>query len=241
MTPRNSRSQKRNTQDNPKAVTTDLSLAKTETVKKYHTRIPEKRWNHSKEQEIFETWQTKRIYKFRLRKGKKPFVIDTPPPYPSGTWHIGAVAEYSQIDMIARTGRMLGNPVIFPIGIDRNGLPVEIYTENLYKVKMRDVSREKFIELCGTALDDLESKMVATMKRLGLSGDYEAKYRTDQEEYRRLTQSTFIELWKKGLVYEATRPNNYCHECGTTIGRRGAIRRAAHSASVCEVQGSRNW
>lgn len=198
-------------------VTTDLSLAKTEAVKKYYTKIPEKRWNHTQEQKIFESWQAERIYKLRFRKGKKPFVIDTPPPYPSGTWHIGAVAEYSQIDMIARTGRMLGHPVLFPIGIDRNGLPVEIYTETLYKVKMRDVTREKFIELCETALDGLESNMVATMKRLGLSGDYEAKYRTDQEEYRRLTQSTFIELWKKGLVYEATRPNNYCHDCGTTI------------------------
>ncbi len=217
MTPKDSSSQRKDTQNKPTTVTTSLSLGKTETVKKYLPKIPEKRWDHTLEQKIFDTWQSERIYELRLQKGKRPFVIDTPPPYPSGTWHIGAVAEYSQIDMIARTGRMLGYPVLFPIGIDRNGLPVEIYTENLYKVKMRDVSREKFIELCGTALDDLESKMVATMKRLGLSCDYAAKYRTDQEEFRRLTQSTFIELWKKGLIYEATRPNNYCHECGTTI------------------------
>ncbi|MCW3980538.1 MAG: valine--tRNA ligase, partial [Candidatus Bathyarchaeota archaeon] len=39
----------------------------------------------------------------------------------------------------------------------------------------------------------------------------------DSEEYRRQTQATFIELWKKGLIYEATRPNNYCTKCGTTI------------------------
>src|SRR5262249_40547044 len=35
--------------------------------------------------------------------------------------------------------------------------------------------------------------------------------------YRSLTQSTFIELWKKGLIYLAKRPNNYDWVTGTTI------------------------
>ena len=179
--------------------------------------ITDKRWDHRNERRIFDRWQSEGLYRLRLGRGKKAFIIDTPPPYPSGAWHIGAVAHYSQIDMIARTGRMLGNPVLFPIGIDRNGLPVELFTENKYKVKMREIPREKFIELCRTALDGLESEMIETMKNIGLSGDYAGKYRTDQEEYRRLTQSTFIELWKRGLIYETTRPNNYCPDCGTTI------------------------
>jgi valyl-tRNA synthetase len=194
-----------------------MSIDKAGAMKKFPPRLTEKRWDHSLELKIFDNWQKEGIYDFKLKKGRKPFVIDTPPPYPSGTWHIGAVAHYSQIDMIARTGRMLGNEVLFPIGIDRNGLPVEIYTENRYNLKMREISRERFIDLCRTALDDLESKMVQTMKRIGISGDYASKYRTDQEEYRKLTQSTFLELWNRGLIYEATRPNNYCHDCGTTI------------------------
>ena len=35
--------------------------------------------------------------------------------------------------------------------------------------------------------------------------------------YRKITQETFIELWNKGLIYEATRPNNYCTKTRTTI------------------------
>jgi valyl-tRNA synthetase len=194
-----------------------MSLNRAGTTGKFTPRIVEKRWDHTLERKLFDLWQKEGVYAFRLQKDARPFVIDTPPPYPSGAWHIGAVAQYTQIDMIARTGRMLGNQVLFPIGIDRNGLPVEIYTENLYNERMRDVPREKFIEHCETALDDLESKMLEIMKRVGLSGDYESKYRTDEEEYRKLTQSTFIELWSRGLIYEATRPNNYCHECSTTI------------------------
>ena len=184
----------------------------------FKPKIVETRWQPSWEPKIFEKWIEEEIYKLRLKPRKKIFVIDTPPPYPSGRpWHIGAAAQYSQIDMIARTARMSGKQVYFPIGIDRNGLPVELYVERTYKVSMRDTPREKFIELCSNALDGLEMEMIWIMKRMGLSGDFENYYRTDSEEYRTLTQATFIELWKRGLIYTATRPNNYCWECGTTL------------------------
>ncbi len=107
--------------------------------------------------------------------------------------------------------------MLYPIGIDRNGLPVEIFAERKYRVQMRKTPREEFINLCKHALDDLEAYMIGLLKTLGISGDYYNKYRTDSEEYRKLTQWSFIELWKKGLVYVANRPNNYCPDCATTI------------------------
>ena len=36
-------------------------------------------------------------------------------------------------------------------------------------------------------------------------------------EQRKFTQETFIDLWKKGVIYLATRPNNYDWVSGTTI------------------------
>ncbi len=181
-------------------------------------KIEEKTWNSKFEHEILAGWEKCKIYNFTTDGEKDAFVIDTPPPYPSGRpWHIGAAAHYAQIDMIARTGRILGNNVLFPIGIDRNGLPVEIYTEKKYKIRMRNMDREKFLDLCKIALDDLEKEMIHTMKALGLSGDFEKYYRTDSDEYRAMTQNTFLKLWRKGLVYSSNRPNNFCIDCGTTI------------------------
>ena len=167
---------------------------------------------------IAQKWTSEGLYGFHLRTRKKMFSIDTPPPYPSGRpWSVGAAAHYSQIDMIARTARMQGHEVYFPIGIDRNGLPVELYTERLHNIDIHETPRERFIELCKHSLDDLEAEMIDTMKTMGLSGDFDHYYRTDSEEYRRLTQTSFIHLWKRGLIYEDTRPNNYCVDCGTTI------------------------
>ncbi|MHA1743888.1 MAG: valine--tRNA ligase, partial [Candidatus Heimdallarchaeota archaeon] len=181
-------------------------------------KIKEKRWDVKIEAALFEQWVKEKIYTFNLKSNKKIFSIDTPPPYPSGRpWHIGAAAHYSQIDMIARTARMQGFEVYFPIGIDRNGIPVEKYTERKFNIRMQEVDREKFVKLCETALDELEAELIAIMKTMGMSGDFENYYRTDGKEYRQLTQETFINLWNRGLIYEDTRPNNYCTDCGTTI------------------------
>ncbi|MEM5879319.1 MAG: valine--tRNA ligase [Candidatus Aenigmatarchaeota archaeon] len=184
---------------------------------KFTPKIKEIRFDSKLERKIYEKWKKERIYKFNLNTKKRIFSIDTPPPYPSGTWHLGAAAHYSQIDMIARTARMFGLEVFFPIGIDRNGVPVERYTEKKFNIKMHETPREKFIALAKTALDDLEAELIQIMKRMGLSGDFENYYRTDSEEYRKLTQETFLMLWERGLIYQATRPNNYCPDCRTTI------------------------
>jgi valyl-tRNA synthetase len=181
-------------------------------------KIEEKRWDHNTELLTQQIWEKEGLYKFNVNTKKSIFTIDTPPPYPSGRpWHIGALAHYAQIDMIARTSRALGYETLFPIGIDRNGLPVERYVETTYKIEMRSQDREKFIELCAHALDELEAEMVGLMKREGLSSNFANKYRTDREAYRSLTQRTFIELWEKRLIYESTYPSNYCPGCQTTI------------------------
>ena len=179
-------------------------------------KISEKAWNPELEHQVLKKWDEANLYDFVL--AEKNYTIDTPPPYPSGRpWHIGAASHYSQIDMIARTARMAGHNVYFPIGIDRNGLPVELYTEKKHNIRMRETERGEFLNLCKDALDDLEAEMIQIMKSLGISGGIKDHYRTDSEEYRALTQATFIELWKKGQIYLATRPNNYDWVSGTTI------------------------
>ena len=178
--------------------------------------IKETAWNPEIEKQILKQWEEAHIYDFKPEGDV--FVIDTPPPYPSGRpWHIGAASHYAQIDMIARTARMSGKNVLFPIGIDRNGLPVEMYTEKKHGIRMHETDRGEFLKLCETALDDLEEEMIQIMKSLGLSGNFAEYYRTDSEKYRTLTQATFIEMWKQGQIYLSNRPNNYDWVTGTTI------------------------
>jgi len=183
----------------------------------FKPKIEEKRWSPQLELEIQRLWAEEQVYRFNPESGKPVYAIDTPPPYASGRWHVGGATHYAQIDMVARYKRMKGFEVLFAFGIDRNGLPVEIEVEKKHKISAREVPREKFLALCRDFLDRVEAEIIATARRMGMSCDFDHVYRTDSPEYRALTQATFIELWKKGLIYVDNRPTNWCPVCGTTI------------------------
>ncbi len=181
-------------------------------------KLPEKRWDKGHEKELYELWKKeKQFARPVVVPGKRMLVIDNPPPYPSGRWHMGGAIHFSQIDMIARYFRMAHGRVWLPVGIDRNGLPIESRTEKDFGIRAHETPRRKFLELCKKKLDEYEHNIVNIMSLMGLSVDWDELYRTDSPEYRALTQATFIELWKKGLIYEANKPNNWCPGCKTTL------------------------
>lgn len=183
----------------------------------FKPRLKSKRWDVGREIELLKTWSEENLYRFNPCLEKPIIVVDTPPPYASGKWHVGGAAHYAQIDMVARSFRMQGYEVLFPFGVDRNGLPVEVQVEKKYGIRAHESDRVKFEELCREFLDEVEKDLLEIARRLGLSCDFENYYQTDSPEYRALTQSTFIELWNRGLIYEAEYPVNWCPSCKTAI------------------------
>ena len=108
-------------------------------------------------------------YPFDPKSGKEIFVVDTPPPYPSGTWHIGAVAQYSMIDVIARSQRLIGKEVYFPWGVDRNGINIELRVERKTGLKMKTYERSEFHDICRAEIEKYTQAMLYIAKRVGLS------------------------------------------------------------------------
>ncbi len=187
---------------------------------KFTPAITSKRWKPEDEAELLKKWFEEDLYAFNPDSGKEIYTVDTPPPYLSGPMHVGQVIHYTQIDQIARYRRMQGWEVNFPLGIDRNGLPVEVRVEKDLGLSMHSTPRDEFIQKCKDTLDRDEVVALNGFKRLGIGfNTYEddGSYRTDSPEYRATTQATFIDIWNKGLVYSDYRPNNWCFECGTTI------------------------
>lgn len=203
-------------------------------------RLPEKRWSIDLEKKIqeehyadSETYQQR--YGFLPSSGKPLFVVDTPPPYPSGTWHIGAVAQYSMIDVIARSQRLLGKEVYFPWGVDRNGINIEFTVEKNTKRKMKTYDREEFLTLCRETIETFTQAMRKTAARVGLSCDFAAEYLTDAPDYRAVTQSIFIDLFKKGDIIEDLRPNIYDPVEGTTIAD-AEVERISRNTKLVDVK-----
>lgn len=187
----------------------------------FRPKIEDTRWKPEFEELLVSLWEKEGLFRFKYINGNPTLIIDTPPPYISGKPHVGQVAHYVQIDMVARAYRMLGYNVLVPFYADRNGLPVEVFIERVYGVNPHEVAktvegREKFLQLCKKHLDDVESEFIKVWRKLGCIFEY-WREGTDSEEYRRITQSSFIELWRKGYIYEAERPVIWCPRCRTSL------------------------
>jgi len=183
----------------------------------FKPKIKAPRWNIEREEEQTQLWEKENTYQFNKASRKPIFSIDTPPPYASGPWHVAGAAHYAQIDMVARYFRMNNHEVLFPFGIDRNGLPVEVQVEKELNIHAYETPREEFIRICSEFLDKVEIEILQIARKTGMSCDLTNHYRTDSPEYRMATQASFIELWKKGSIYEDKRPTNWCPVCRTTI------------------------
>jgi len=176
--------------------------------KDYRAKEVEEKW--------VRTWKDE-MYYFNWDSKKPHFIIDTPPPYPTGSFHIGNTLNWCYIDFIARYKRMKGYEVLFPQGWDCHGLPTEVKVEIAHGIRKNDVPREEFRKLCLEFTEKNIEKMKETMKRLGFSIDWSKEFITMYPEYYTKTQISFVRMYEKGLIYRGYHPVTFCPRCETTI------------------------
>lgn len=164
-------------------------------------------------------WEHQGIYAFKPTDPAKVFSIDTPPPTVSGTLHIGHVFSYTHADLVARYQRMSGFHVFYPMGFDDNGLATERFVEKKNNTKAYLMPRSEFIALCLRETMAAEKQFEALWRGLALSIDWSKLYSTISEPVRRASQYSFIELYKKGLVYRKQEPSLYCTTCRTSVAQ----------------------
>lgn len=150
-------------------------------------------------------WEAERVYKFSSQCGDV-FSIDTPPPTISGSLHIGHVFSYCHTDFIARYQRMRGKNVFYAMGFDNNGLPTERLVEKSQKVKASTSDKKEFVELCESVSKRKIHEFRDLFDSIGLSVDWDFAYQTNSEECKRLSQESFLRLYKKGLIYRKKMP-----------------------------------
>jgi valyl-tRNA synthetase len=180
----------------------------------------QKRYNPQEaEPRLMKFWQESGIYHFDREGEGEVFSIDTPPPTVSGNLHLGHVYSYSNPDFIARFQRMNGKRVFYPMGYDDNGLPTERLVEKSLGIYPQQVGRKAFIEKCLQVSEEAEKDYQSLWQRLGLSIDWRYTYRTIDTASRKLSQLSFIDLYRKGLVYRKEAPAIWCPECQTAIAQ----------------------
>ena len=135
---------------------------------------------------------------------KRMYVLDMF-PYPSAAGlHVGHPEGYTATDIYCRYLRMNGYNVLHPMGYDAFGLPAENYAikTGTHPKTTTNANIEHFTQ---------------QIKSLGFSYDWDRCVSTCEPEYYKWTQWIFLQLYKKGLAYEAETPINWCPSCMTGL------------------------
>ena len=164
---------------------------------KYDFKEIEKKWQ--------KYWEDKRTFHAEIDHTKPKFYCLDFFPYPSSEGlHVGHPEGYTATDIIARYKRMKGFNVLHPTGWDAFGLPAEQYA---VKAGVHPkITTQKSI-----------NNFKRQMKSIGFSYDWQREVATIDSTYYKWTQWIFLQLYKKGLAYEAEVPVNWCAELGTVL------------------------
>ena len=162
-------------------------------------------------------WLDSDVYGYDDDPERPDYVIDTPPPYPTGNLHIGNALGWCYMDYAARYHRLRGDDVLFPQGWDCHGLPTEVKVEENRDIHRTDVSREQFREWCVEHTESQIGAMKETMLTLGFSQDWDHEFRTMNDDYWGRTQRSFVEMADSEYVYQDEHPVNWCPRCETAI------------------------
>jgi len=170
----------------------------------YNHKSIEKKWQ--------KYWDDNQVFKTNDFEEDKPkyYILDMY-PYPSGSGlHVGHPLGYIATDILARYKRHQGHNVLHPMGWDAFGLPAEQYA-----IKT------------GTHPSITTKENISNFKRqikmLGFSYDWSREINTTDSGYVKWTQWIFIQLYNKGLAYEAEVPVNWCPELKAVLANEEVI------------------
>ena len=153
-------------------------------------------------------WEKNKTFKVtedtKFESTKRRYVLDMF-PYPSAQGlHVGHPEGYTATDIYCRYLRMNGYNVLHPMGYDAFGLPAENYAikTGTHPATTTNANIEHFTQ---------------QIKALGFSYDWDRCVSTCTPDYYHWTQWIFLQLYKKGLAYEAETPINWCPSCLTGL------------------------
>jgi valyl-tRNA synthetase len=163
------------------------------------------------EQRWYEHWEREGLFR-PDRPNAKPWTIVMPPPNVTGSLHIGHALDNTLQDVLTRRERMLGRDALWVVGTDHAGIATQMVVErNLESqgLSRPEMGREAFLEHVWEWKAQSGGAITRQLRRLGASCDWAHERFTMDERYQRAVTHTFVELYKRGLIYRDKRLVNW--------------------------------
>src|SRR6266478_2278779 len=163
----------------------------------------------------YNTWLQQKSFHARAKSAKAGYSIVIPPPNVTGVLTMGHVLNNTIQDILARRARMLGKEVLWLPGTDHAGIATQTVVERALKkeglIRHRDdLGREKFLEKVWEWKEKHGGIIIQQLKQLGCSCDWTRERFTMDSGFSGAVAETFVDLYKKGLIYRGKRMVNWC-------------------------------
>jgi len=148
------------------------------------------------------------------------FSLLLPPPNVTGRLHMGHMLNQTEMDIIIRWHRMLGDLTLWLPGTDHAGIATQMMVERQLRSEGKSrlaLGRDEFVLRVWCWKKQYGGAILEQMKRLGASVDWEREYFTMDENLSLAVREVFVRLYEQGLIYRGKYIVNWCPDCGTAI------------------------
>ncbi|MBF0121864.1 MAG: valine--tRNA ligase [Candidatus Omnitrophica bacterium] len=173
------------------------------------------------EEKRLKLWDKMKPFHATAKKSPKgAFTIMIPPPNVTGVLHMGHALNNTLQDILTRYKRMKGFDALWMPGTDHAG----IATQNVVEKQIakdgltRDsLGREKFMERLWEWKKQNGDTIINQLHKLGSSCDWDRTRFTMDDNYSEAVKEVFVELYKRGLIYQGNYIINWCTRCETAL------------------------
>ncbi|HQO09493.1 MAG TPA: valine--tRNA ligase [Clostridiales bacterium] len=165
------------------------------------------------EERIYSDWLKKGYFKAKVNKNKKPYTIVIPPPNVTGMLTIGHVLNNTLQDVFIRYYKLKGFETCWVPGTDHASIATEAKVTAMLKdqgIDKKDLGREEFLLKAKEWKDKYGGIIIQQLKKLGCACDWDRERFTMDDDYYKAVIDTFVDLYKKGLIYKGYRLVNWC-------------------------------
>ena len=155
----------------------------------------------------YETWKSKGYFTAG-DISKKPFSMVIPPPNVTGKLHLGHAWNTTIQDIIARYKKMQGYDVLWLPGMDHAGIATQAKVmQKLVSmgIDVTKISREEFLKYAWEWKSEYAENIHQQWAKMGLMLDYSRERFTLDEGLNLAVRKVFVDLYKKGLIYQGER------------------------------------
>ncbi|MDD2987021.1 valine--tRNA ligase [Flavobacterium sp.] len=157
---------------------------------------------------------------------RTPYTIVIPPPNVTGVLHMGHMLNNTIQDVLIRRARLKGFNACWVPGTDHASIATEAKVVAKLKaegINKADLSREEFLKHAWDWTDKHGGIILEQLKQLGCSCDWERTKFTMDDDMSASVIKSFVDLYRKGLIYRGFRMVNWDPEAKTTLSDEEVI------------------